>query len=212
MKPETTKIFVNDKPLQLLESGSEPENSSWKELTLNADSDINLLLMDIYNAEKSAAFFIRVDSTERTLERIRNSMPTVVAAGGLVWNGDGRLLMIYRRGKWDLPKGKLDPGEDLESAALREVSEETGVKGLSLNGKHSVMYYVFKDHNKLFLKEIHWYKMLCSDNAPLVPQAKEEITKAEWASWRDIHENMENTYSSIRDLLVSRLEKVILED
>ncbi len=205
---ESFKIFINDKPLQFLEAGYEPENSSWIELPLNSDTNINLLLMDIYNAEKSSAFFIRVDSIAATLGKIRRSMTTVVAAGGLVWNGDGRLLMIFRRGKWDLPKGKLDPGEDLESAALREVSEETGVKGLSLNGKQTVMFYVFKDHNKLFLKEIHWYKMLCNDDSPLIPQAKEDITEAVWASGHDIDENMKNTYSSIKELLLGGVEKI----
>jgi 8-oxo-dGTP pyrophosphatase MutT (NUDIX family) len=57
---------------------------------------------------------------------------TIVAAGGLVFNENKELLMIYRRSKWDLPKGKLDEGETIEECAIREVEEETGVQQIIL--------------------------------------------------------------------------------
>jgi ADP-ribose pyrophosphatase YjhB (NUDIX family) len=50
----------------------------------------------------------------------------VMAAGGLVENEHGEILLIYRKKHWDLPKGKLDAGETLEECAVREVEEETG--------------------------------------------------------------------------------------
>ena len=43
-----------------------------------------------------------------------------------------KLLMIFRRGKWDLPKGKLDKGETFERCAVREIEEETGFRNLKL--------------------------------------------------------------------------------
>ncbi len=205
---ESFKIFINDTPLLFVEPGFALESDSWVELQMDAYSGVAQLIQDIYSREKGPHYFVRVDSTAKVLEDIRKSFTTVVAAGGLVWNSEGKLLMIFRRGKWDLPKGKLDPGEDLETAALREVEEETAVKGLHLKDKITVMYYVFKDHSKLFLKEIHWYSMSSNDDSPLIPQAKEEITKAEWATWSDIGENMKNTYHSIKDLLLSGMEKI----
>jgi len=54
------------------------------------------------------------------------------AAGGLVMRSDGKFLVMKRDGLWDLPKGKLETGESVESAALREVEEETGLKGLKI--------------------------------------------------------------------------------
>jgi 8-oxo-dGTP pyrophosphatase MutT (NUDIX family) len=51
----------------------------------------------------------------------------IKAGGGIVVNEQNEVLLIYRRGKWDLPKGKLDDGETIEECALREVKEETGL-------------------------------------------------------------------------------------
>ena len=56
----------------------------------------------------------------------------IQAGGGLVLNEQNELLFIFRRGSWDLPKGKVDLGETIEACALREVEEETGVKNLTL--------------------------------------------------------------------------------
>jgi 8-oxo-dGTP diphosphatase len=57
----------------------------------------------------------------------------VLAAGGLVWRRgeEGPEAVVVHRPRyddWSLPKGKLDPGEDFEQAALREVEEETGLR------------------------------------------------------------------------------------
>ena len=53
----------------------------------------------------------------------------VEAAGGVLRDDDGRILLVHRPryDDWTLPKGKLDPGETFEQAALREVHEETGL-------------------------------------------------------------------------------------
>src|SRR5215469_11706824 len=58
---------------------------------------------------------------------LKEIMKKIIAAGGLVFNDKNELLMIFRRGKWDLPKGKLDEGESIEACAVREVQEETGL-------------------------------------------------------------------------------------
>ncbi len=54
----------------------------------------------------------------------------IEAAGGVVVAGDGQVLLVHRPryDDWTLPKGKLDPGESFEEAALREVREETGLR------------------------------------------------------------------------------------
>ncbi len=56
----------------------------------------------------------------------------ILAAGGLVLNEKGEVLFMFRKGKWDLPKGKLDPGETMDACALREVMEETGLVQVEL--------------------------------------------------------------------------------
>jgi 8-oxo-dGTP pyrophosphatase MutT (NUDIX family) len=71
--------------------------------------------------------------------------PIIIAGGGIVTNELGELLMIFRRGKWDLPKGKLDEGESIEDCAIREVEEETGVKNLKLGAKLLVTEHEYFD-------------------------------------------------------------------
>jgi len=78
----------------------------------------------------------------------------VLGAGGVLFNPQGQVLLIRdRQGFWCFPKGHLDPGESLEQAALREVEEETGIKG-TVKQKLSTTRY---RNNKGVLREIHWF-------------------------------------------------------
>src|SRR5207253_9617773 len=101
----------------------------------------------------------------------------VIAAGGLVTNTDNDILMILRRGKWDLPKGKLDKGETLEKCAVREVEEETGLTGIELEKKIITTYHTYTEFGKHILKESHWFKMKYPLNEKPVPQTEEDITE-----------------------------------
>src|SRR5712675_1894974 len=100
----------------------------------------------------------------------------VQAAGGLVQNERGEVLFMFRKGKWDLPKGKLDPGETLENCALREVTEETGVSQLELTKFLLVTEHEYEEKGMAILKETHWYLMKTNGKQILVPQAEEDIS------------------------------------
>jgi 8-oxo-dGTP pyrophosphatase MutT (NUDIX family) len=125
----------------------------------------------------------------------------IKAAGGLVQNDQGKLLFMLRRGKWDLPKGKLDKGETLEQCAVREVEEETGVKGIKLEAPLLVTYHTYDESGKHFLKETHWYRMTAPGKQSLVPQQEEQITELRWVDKKEIPSLMHNTFPSIRDVL-----------
>jgi 8-oxo-dGTP pyrophosphatase MutT (NUDIX family) len=129
--------------------------------------------------------------------------PIIYAAGGLVTNGNNELLMIFRRGKWDLPKGKLDPGESPEACALREVSEETGVSNLQLNKLVGTTQHEYFDTwvNAEVTKIIYWYAMQVNGHPLLIPQIEEDIDVAEWANPQKVQANLENSYPSIIDIL-----------
>lgn len=126
-------------------------------------------------------------------------MLTIIAAGGLVFNENNELLMIFRRGKWDLPKGKLDKGEAIEECAVREVEEETGVTPIDLNNLIDITTHEYYDkwENATVLKKTYWYKMYTTSNKELIPQAEEEIQKAEWVAIQHIPEKLTNTYPNI---------------
>lgn len=105
------------------------------------------------------------------------------AAGGVVISGDTSLiLLIKRNGVWDLPKGKLENGETIPECALREVAEETGLKGLFIASFICETYHEYELNGKLIGKTTHWYLMKGEGvtEQKLKPQQEEGITKLAW--------------------------------
>lgn len=104
----------------------------------------------------------------------------IEAAGGCVFNAQDELLVIYRRGSWDLPKGKIDPGETPEQAAVREVEEETGIGEILLGNFLGHTYHTYRDpKERRILKRTYWYRMQ-TPQKDLTPQTEEDIEVAEW--------------------------------
>ena len=125
----------------------------------------------------------------------------IEAAGGLVFNKDGDILMIFRNGKWDLPKGKLEIGESVEECAIREVEEECSIYGLDITEKLLETYHTYNLSGKEILKRTYWYKMNTDFNGELIPQIEEGITKVSWVSKDKISEKLTNSYGNISDIL-----------
>jgi 8-oxo-dGTP pyrophosphatase MutT (NUDIX family) len=124
----------------------------------------------------------------------------VEAAGGLVFDPEDRILAMYRRGWWDLPKGKIDPGETPEQAALREVVEETAAPQLELGLFLAHTYHVFRLKDKRrAVKLTHWFRMR-SPGGPLVPQTEEGIEQLAWLS-KDELLDKDPLFRNIEDLL-----------
>lgn len=129
---------------------------------------------------------------------------TIIAAGGIVKNRNGEILMIYRRGYWDLPKGKQDDGETIEACALREVREETGLQDLQIDRfiattRHR--YYDDKFTQKNVVKITHWYAMSVPGTPELRPQAEEDIEMAEWAGKEKLEAYLHQTYDNIKEVI-----------
>ena len=131
----------------------------------------------------------------------------ITAAGGLVFNQNDELLMIYRRGKWDLPKGKLEVGEDLPTCAIREIKEETGIINVTL--KH----FIGKTEHHYFdtflvadvIKECHWYLMASHTNNQLVPQTDEDIIDIKWVAKTDLSIYLNDSYDTIVKIVTKYL-------
>ncbi|MEP6846157.1 MAG: NUDIX domain-containing protein [Panacibacter sp.] len=127
----------------------------------------------------------------------------IIAAGGLVTNEHNELLMIFRRGKWDLPKGKLDDGETITQCAAREVEEETGMRNLELGNFIGLTFHEYFDKwiNDDAIKETHWYAMKVKGSPTPTPQAEEHIEKIIWAGDAAIKECLKNSYQNIEDII-----------
>ena len=133
----------------------------------------------------------------------------IIAGGGLVFNENDELLMIFRRGFWDLPKGKLDAGETIEACAVREIKEETGLKEVVLGKFIGITKHVYFDKyiSKEVIKESHWYLMKSNSNNTLHPQTEEDITEIKWVSSADLQTYLGNSYPSIVEIITKYLNK-----
>ena len=131
-------------------------------------------------------------------------MPTqIIAAGGLVTNPKGQILWIYRRGFWDLPKGKLDEGETIQTCALREVAEETGIKDIRLHELLKFTNHIYFDKylNQEVVKRTYWFHMTIPTTQSGVPQITEDIEKIEWHSLATAKHCLAQTYPTIIEVI-----------
>jgi 8-oxo-dGTP pyrophosphatase MutT (NUDIX family) len=139
--------------------------------------------------------------SEKLFQLFATMFSFIEAAGGLVIDPKNHMLFIKRLGFWDLPKGKIEKGEDAPTAALREVSEETGLINLRITMPLPSTYHIFERKGKLRLKRTYWFEMKSSSDGPLCPQIEEDIIEARWFRYQDIEQPLSTTYPAIKELV-----------
>jgi len=127
------------------------------------------------------------------------------AAGGVVFNPQKKVLFIRRSGIWDLPKGKMDKDESEKECAVREVEEETGVKGLEITDDLNPSYHIYWHNSKWFLKKTYWFFMKTESDEALKPQLEEDITEARWLDHQECREALKETFRSIRECIGEKI-------
>lgn len=130
----------------------------------------------------------------------------IEAAGGVVFNNKKQILMIFRNGNWDLPKGKLEANENIQECAIREVEEECGVFNLRIVSSLQNTYHTYQENGKSILKKTYWFIMTTSFNNKLTPQINEGITKVEWVNKQCIAKKLKKSYANISDLLIKYIK------
>ncbi|WP_375323802.1 NUDIX hydrolase [Flagellimonas sp. GZD32] len=190
------EVFVNESPMIL--TNKRPKDANGNLFSLEGDSIMEAISL-LSKKKIKEAYFYHPDE-DKTLSLFKHKIPVVVAGGGFVVNKKGKVLFIYRNGKWDLPKGKVDKGESIENAAVREVEEETGVKNLKIERFLKTTYHIFKRNGEFRLKETHWFVMTTDYTGKLVAEKSEGIKKVRWKGRRKTKKALKKSYHNIKIL------------
>ena len=215
-------IFIDDRPIRILKK-SKAKNLQHDEdfdlivdarlqtikiekftghtCLLNVNSNqVEKILLSLHQKSdvKFNSLYIICENKKEIKSKIKSIYQLIDAAGGVVLNEEeNKLLWIFRLGKWDLPKGKLEKGEGFKEAAVREVEEECNVKA-ALSHKICTTYHTYTHKNQLVLKRTKWYLMKQYQPTILSAQAEEGIDKVEWQTILQMNKSLMNSYSSIR--------------
>jgi 8-oxo-dGTP pyrophosphatase MutT (NUDIX family) len=197
--PQIYKIYINETVLILTDS-IPTDVEDYQEVKLRGFK-FSKFYDTVKNLNYPKTFLIVANDFKEVFKKIKNSMELIKAAGGLVSNEENKYLFIFRKGKWDLPKGKLDKGEVFRTAAVREVEEECGVTIDSCGEKICKTYHIYEVSGVPVIKKTVWYWMRADNQPDLSPQLEESITDAKWLAAGDFMLVRENTYPLIRDVI-----------
>lgn len=202
------KVFINEKKLLISDA---PQNSS-KNIYFDGITSIEIAIDLLQNTSTKDLNLYNEDFTKLWKE-FKNYFKIIEAAGGIVTNSSNEILFIKRLGKWDLPKGKVEIGETLENASVREVEEETGLTPLLIDSFLNTTYHVYIEKNgALVLKCTHWYAMKFDGIANLQPQIEEGITDVDWKNKTEINEVVfANTFQNIKLILTEFWGKLSIQ-
>lgn len=191
------KVFLRDKVICFTTPEIAPSGS--ENVFLNPElSELQRILSSIDKSTTQIEFWFVADDAEKLFINFYTRMKIVAAAGGIIINELNQMLFIYRRGHWDLPKGKIDFGETEEQAAVREVSEETGLNSIKIHKRLISSFHVYTIGHEWILKETHWFLMKTKSTGILVPQAEEGISQIRWIDEINIDEMTKKVYLSLQ--------------
>lgn len=193
------KVFINEKKLSINITNTNAEKN-----VIYEDLNTFDIAIDLLENTSCESINIYGEDADKIWDDFCDSFTNIEAAGGIVKNNDGEILFIHRLGKWDLPKGKIEPNETIERTAIREVEEETGLRNLALQKFVNTTHHIYREKktNAVVLKTTFWYLMDYQGGEVLIPQIEEGITKAEWKNKNNIlTEVVPNTFRNIELIL-----------
>lgn len=200
------EIYINDTKIVLLPSknlANTPEEDN-EHLTVRYNGKVSHLLSFIDMCEKTDRYkviSIHSNDVDKLISDFKGIFKIVEAAGGVVVNERNQILFIYRRGSWDLPKGKIESKETRRDAARREVIEETGIENVQVDKKLLITHHTYRNKsNKRCIKLTHWYLMF-GKKQKLTPQLEEDIERTEWMTLSKFNSKERPVYLSIKDVL-----------
>lgn len=199
-----TGAAVNEAKYQtILSTFNSVDVSNWKGKVLLLYPNVKQArrVFDALEAEGCKVKSVKViaENPKEFVKQVFNDFKEIKAGGGIVQNEKGKLLMIFRNGFWDFPKGKLEADETIMRCAEREVEEECGVK-LLLSSEICKTRHTYAGSKNRMFKTTYWYNMKLVDDSEMAPQTKEGIEKVEWKTVAEADECLSDSFTSLKYL------------
>ena len=195
------KVFINKLSIILT---SKNKSLSQENSFLLSSITLNEILKKVRKHKK---IFLYHPKKSELLKVFKSKIKVIFASGGIVKNDNNQILFIYRRGKWDLPKGKAEKGESIRETAVREVIEETGIEKLKIDKYFSNTFHIVRNNKKYFLKETLWFLMSSNFKGKLKPQLNEGIKSVKWKTFDDAKKIKKKTFGNISIILTDFLKQ-----
>lgn len=174
----------------------------------NEADELYKIISDFQKNTKIPSINIYGPDIKHIWKMFRIYFTEVGAAGGLVRHSSGRYLFIEKKGKLDLPKGHIEPGEEAETCALREVSEEAGITGHSILKSLVPSYHTYAWEGITYLKKTCWFLMKYDGEMVTEPQINEGITKVEWLLPDELSKIKSTAWISLMDMINTSVLKL----
>lgn len=198
------KVYINDRPLIMVEKDNlEKVVKSKNDLIAQYNGKIKYLHNYIDLMEKSQKYdqiILFCSDLDQLWTDFLKTHKIINAAGGVVFNEQNEFIAIFRRDFWDLPKGKIEENESIETAAIREVQEECGVMNVEIINPLITTWHTYTLKKNRILKRSYWFRMLCKDKI-LTPQTEEDIEQIIWTNKHNFIINCKPVYSSILEVI-----------
>tara|TARA_B100000508_G_C11465884_1_gene282539 strand:- start:23903 stop:24514 length:612 start_codon:yes stop_codon:yes gene_type:complete len=195
------KVFVDKSFLHFKKNEKFSTNVGQEYLPSLDPENLEEFRQYLNNKSQSETGYINSPDPLKSLRSFFNKFKWIEAAGGLVQHEEsGKFLFIYRNEMWDLPKGKVEKNESIESAAIREVREECGIRSLDITGVLSPTFHVYFAYDHFWIKKTSWFKMQTNE-MNFSPQIDEGITKIQLFPKEEVSSIKALTYASLNDVI-----------
>ncbi|MBY5960016.1 NUDIX domain-containing protein [Membranicola marinus] len=200
------KIYINDHPLCLLKS-EEAElfrEKGYEVFPYMGNKTVLLNVIDqLEKSNEEQKIGIYATDYKQLKSDFKSLFKKIQAMGGVIIDSENKVLFIYRRDRWDLPKGKKEKGEGKKECAMREVEEETGLSQLDLTHRIGKTRHTYRHpkSGKRVLKITFWYEMQVLEHEEVIVEEEEDIEDAKWMTIPSFLAGNYSTFANIKDIL-----------
>lgn len=198
------KVFIDQKPVVFI--GKEELSTGTNVGKAKDFPNLEALKPLLKRASIESPVFLTAKNPQKAFDSFFSDFKKIEAAGGIVQRKK-KFLVIKRKGLWDIPKGKIDKGEDAETACVREIMEECGIDGHRITHPLVDTYHCMKWNGEPAIKRTYWYMLTYDGIKATKPEEKEDITEAIWMPRKNLLGIRTNTFGSITQVLDAFVER-----